>query len=46
VPHGLKHMNLVDGILSLLTVHLRDIDDLHDVRLSVSHRLNEDRKTE
>ena len=35
VPHGLQHMHFIDCIFSLLAVHLRNIDDLHDVSLSV-----------
>ena len=31
---------LVDRIFSLLSVHFRDVNDLHDVRLTVGYRLH------
>ena len=37
VPHCLKHVDLIDGIFSLLAVHLRDINDFHNIGLSVVH---------
>ena len=44
VTHGLEHMNFVDRVLSLLPIHLRNVDDLHDVLLAVLHRLHENCK--
>ena len=46
MSHSLKDMDLVDSILSLFTVHLGDINDLHDICLSISYRLNKNRKPE
>ena len=36
VSHCFEHMHFIDGILSLLAVHLRYINDFHDISLSVS----------
>ena len=37
VPHCLKHVDLIDSIFSLLTVHFRDVNDFHNIGLSVVH---------
>ena len=46
MSHSLQDMDFVNGVFSLLAVHLGDIDDLHDVGLSVSYRLNKDCESE
>jgi hypothetical protein len=40
MAHRLQDVHLVDGVLTLFTVHLRNVDDLHNVGLSISHRLH------
>ena len=40
MTHCFKNMHLIDSILSLLAVHLRHINDLHDVSLTIRHRLD------
>jgi len=42
MSHRFEDVDLVNGIFSLLPVHLTHVDDLHDISLSVSHRLNKD----
>ncbi len=42
VSHRLQDMNLIDRVLSLFAIHLWNIDDLHNVGLTVSYRLNQD----
>ena len=46
MAHGLEHVHLVDGVLPLLAVHLGDVDDFHDVSLSVVDGLDEDGESE
>jgi len=46
MPHCLQDMDLVDGVFSLLAVHLRHIDDLHYVGLSIGNRLYQHSETE
>ena len=36
MSHCFEHMHFIDGILSLLAVHLRYINNFHDISLSVS----------
>ena len=36
MSHCFEHMHFIDGIFSLLAVHLRYINDFHDIGLSVS----------
>jgi hypothetical protein len=40
VPHCFEHVHLIDGIFSLLSVHLRYVDDFHHVGLSIGHGLD------
>jgi len=46
MAHRLQNVDFVDGVLTLLPVHLGDIDDLHDVGLSILNRLHQDGESE